>query len=441
MTVLANRENDGARALALATLTDIFEQDAYTNVALDKKLRDSELSRKDKALVTELVYGTVSRKLTLEWYLSHYITDRDKLDSWVYHLLMLSLYQLLYLDKLPPYAIVHESVALAKRKKAGAASFINALLRKITSEPLPDIAGIKRVNKRYSIQYSLPVWLVNLLIEEYGEQRALALFESLFIRSKASVRVSHPERLEELAQLTGSQQSELSETGLVKAKGDFARTSSFKDGELTIQDESSQLVAPVLAIQGEERILDACAAPGGKTVHIASYLTTGQVIALDLYDHKLERIQENASRLKLSDKIRTKKLDAREVHHHFGPDYFDKILVDAPCSGIGLIRRKPDIRYRKKKDDLAQLQKIQLSILASVCQTIKKGGIITYSTCTLTKQENFEVIKQFLMQHPEFEQVNLSHSKKEIEREGCLFITPEQYLTDGFFIAQVRRKI
>lgn len=429
-----------ARGTALLILNRVFEHGAYSNIALNQGLNDSKLASKDRALVTELVYGTVARKLTLEWYLAHYIADRDKLDSWLYQLLLLSLYQLLYLNKLPQHAVVNEAVELAKVKKAGAAKFVNAILRSILAGPLPSPFSIKRVNKRYSIQYSLPVWLVKVLIDEFGEERAVAIFESLHVRSKASVRVVHPELLTDIAAATSSRQSVLAETGLVKDKGHFAGSAYFQEGKLTIQDETSQLVAPTLNLQGADQVLDACAAPGGKTVHLASYLTSGQVTALDLYDHKLALIEENAGRLRLSDRIETRKLDARQVHRVFGPDTFDKILVDAPCSGIGLIRRKPDIKYHKKQPDFQSLQKIQLDILSSVCQTVKKGGIITYSTCTLIRQENFDVIKEFLMQHPEFEQVRLRHFEKEIMQDGCLFITPEQYLTDGFFIAQVKRK-
>ncbi len=187
-------------------------------------------------------------------------------------------------------------------------------------------------------------------------------------------------------------------------------------------------------------ILDACAAPGGKTVHMASYLSSGKITALDLYDHKLALIQENAKRLGLADKIETKQLDAREVAKAFPAESFDKILVDAPCSGIGLIRRKPDIKYNKDSLDFVSLQAVQLEILSSVCQTLRKGGIMTYSTCTIFREENQEVINAFLASHPDFEQVALDHDKKDIVVDGCLLITPEQYHTDGFFIAKLRKK-
>lgn len=436
---LVVNKQESARSLALSVLEQVFDQGAYSNIALNKALESSRLSAQDKGLVTELVYGTVSRKITLEWYLAHFIEDREKLDTWVYYLLMLSLYQLLYLDKLPIHAVVNEAVQIAKRGQ-GADKFVNAVLRKTSQTSLPSPSDIKRKNKRFSIQYSVPVWLVQTLITEYGEDRAEKIFQSLHTRNKASVRVTDPKQVNRLARELGADVSRLSPVGLVKSHGHFAGTDYFKDGLLTIQDETSQLVAPTLKLQGQETILDACAAPGGKTCHIASYLTTGKVTALDLYDHKLALIEENAHRLGLTNKIETMRLDASQVHETFGTDSFDKILVDAPCSGIGLIRRKPDIRYNKAAMDFDSLKHIQLRILDSVCQTLKIGGIITYSTCTIIAKENQEVIQEFLANHPNFEQVPLEHPLPDIVVDGCLLITPELYVTDGFFISQIRRK-
>ena len=428
-----------ARNLALKVLEDVLVNQAYSNIALNKHLKGSQLSATDKGLVTELVYGTVARKLTLEWYLSHFIEDRDKLDNWLYVLLLMSVYQLQYLDKLPDHAVVNEAVEIAKLRKKGSEKLVNAVLRRILREGLPDIASIKRKNKRDSIAYSLPVWLVSKLKEEYGEERAQAIFESLLKRNKASIRVTDLSRKEEIKTLLSASDSILSNTGLVKEQGHFAGHHLFAEGAITIQDESSQLVAPTLHLQGEEQVLDACAAPGGKTVHIASYLTTGQVTALDLYDHKLNLIQENAERLGVADRVRTEKLDARKVHDFFGQNCFDRILVDAPCSGIGLLRRKPDIKYNKETADFMSLQEIQLEILGSVCQTLRKGGIITYSTCTIVSEENFQVVQTFLERHPEFEQVKLEHECKDILKDGCILITPELYGSDGFFISQFRK--
>ena len=428
-----------ARNLALAVLEDVFIHQAYSNIALNKHLKGSQLSAADKGLVTEIVYGTVARKLTLEWYLSHFIEDRDQLDSWLYVLLLMSAYQLRYLDKIPNHAVVNEAVEIAKARKKGSEKLVNAVLRRTLREGWPDIATIKRKNKRDSIAYSLPVWLVSKLKEEYGEERAQAIFESLLVRNKASIRVTDLSRKEEIKAVLEASDSPLAVSGLVKEQGHFAGHDLFSEGAITIQDESSPLVAPTLDLQGDEQVLDACAAPGGKTAHMASYLTSGKVTALDLYDHKLDLIQENTQRLGVADRVQTQKLDARKVYEFFGKDSFDKILVDAPCSGIGLLRRKPDIKYNKETADFASLQQIQLEILGNVCQTLRKGGIITYSTCTIVSEENFHVVEAFLESHPEFEQVKLEHECKDILKDGCILITPELYGSDGFFISQFRK--
>ena len=428
-----------ARNLALAVLEDVFVNQAYSNIALNKHLKGSQLSAADKGLVTEIVYGTVARKLTLEWYLSHFIEDRDKLDNWLYVLLLMSVYQVRFLDKVPDHAVVNEAVELAKARKKGSEKLVNAVLRRILREGWPDIDSIKRKNKRDSIAYSLPVWLVSKLKEEYGEERAQAIFDSLLVRNKASIRVTDLSRKEEIKAVLEASDSPLAASSLVKEQGHFAGHDLFSEGAITIQDESSQLVAPTLDLQGHEQVLDACAAPGGKTAHIASCLTSGKVMALDLYDHKLNLIQENAQRLGVADRVQTQKLDARKVHEFFEKDSFDKILVDAPCSGIGLLRRKPDIKYNKETADFASLQQIQLEILGSVCQTLRKGGIITYSTCTIVSEENFHVVEAFLESHPEFEQVKLEHECKDILKDGCILITPELYGSDGFFISQFRK--
>lgn len=429
-------KHETSRKVALTILEEVLLEQGYSNLSLNKHLKHSQLSPEDKALVTEMVYGTIMRKITLEWYLSHYIADREALDSWLYLLLMMSVYQIRYLEKIPDHAAVYEAVELAKQRKKGSEKLVNAVLRRFLREGFPAIDTIKRKNKQDSIAYSLPVWLIAKLKEEYGEQRAKAIFESLLEKNKASIRVVDLKRKEEIKAILDAQDSLLSEQGLVRKQGHFASHELFEEGSITIQDESSQLVAPSLKIRGDEQILDACAAPGGKTAHIASYLDTGQVVALDLYEHKLQLIEENAKRLGVAERVQTHKLDAREVHHFFGKNRFDKILVDAPCSGIGLLRRKPDIKYTKNQADFAELQQIQLEILDSVCQSLRKGGIITYSTCTIVSEENVQVVQAFLAKHPEFEQVQLTHTCTDILKDGCILITPELYGSDGFFISQ-----
>ena len=417
-----------ARQIALDVLNDIFGNDAYANISLDRNLRDSELSPVDKNFVTALVYGVVSKKALLEWHIAPFLKKQPK--PWAKMLLLLTVDQILFMDKVPTSAAVDEAVKIAKRHDGQAtANFINAVLRNFmrsdhrNEEP-----------KDWETKYSMPKLLLDKMVRQFGGKRTGEILESLEVPSHVSLRKVDPNVI-----VADSRPSVLTESALIADSGNFAATEAFKEGKITIQDESSQLVAPLLEIAGGENILDACAAPGGKTTHMAQYLTTGHITALDLYDHKLELIRQNAERLHVADKITTQNVDATQIFETFGGEKFDRILVDAPCSGIGLIRRKPDIRYRKESSDFLNLQEIQLEILASASKSLKKSGIMIYSTCTIFDEENFDVVHKFLETHPDFEQVEISHEKSNLIKEGCIFITPELYHTDGFFVAKFKK--
>lgn len=418
-----------ARQVALDVLNDIFGNDAYANIALDRTLRDTEISDLDRNFVTALVYGVVSKEKLLEWYLEPFFKKQPK--PWAKMLIEMTIYQIIFMDKVPTSAAVDEAVKIAKRKDGQqAGNFVNAVLRNFMRS--------ERRNeepKTWEVKYSMPKLLLDKMVKQFGGKRTGLILESLEKPSKASLRIIDPQ-----VTIAGTVPSELSPVGRVADHGNFAHSQEFIDGKITIQDETSQLVAPQLELSGGERVLDACAAPGGKATHIAQYLDTGHVTACDLYDHKLKLIEENAERQGVWEKITTVKADATQIAEHFSDeDDFDRILVDAPCSGIGLIRRKPDIRYRKESSDFLDLQAIQLNILDSASKKLKKNGIMVYSTCTIFDEENFEVVNKFLETHPEFEQVEMTHEKENIVTEGCIFITPEMYHTDGFFIAKFRK--
>lgn len=292
------------RFLALQALNKILSGEAYSNLLLGEMLQSTKLSERDRALFTEMVYGTVARKLTLSYLLKDVVRNPQKMDDWVANLLMLSVYQMKYLDKVPNHAILNDAVEIAKSVgNPGIGKFVNGVLRSLTRNGFPDISAITNRIERYSIQYSTPTWLVQKLINQYGEVRALQIFESLFIKNKASIRVNtiktSVETLESQLNALNFEvsKSQLSPVGLIAKRGFFADNDFFDRGDYTIQDESSQLVAPVLDVQPNHKVLDACAAPGGKTTHLACYLETGQITALDLYDHKLKLINDNARRL------------------------------------------------------------------------------------------------------------------------------------------------
>lgn len=440
------------RFAALQALERIQKGGAYSNLLLNEEIKKGQLSAKDSRLLTELVYGTVSRQLLLEFYLKPFIANAKKIDAWVKLLLELSIYQLYFLDRIPDHAILNEAVDIAKvRGNVGIGKFVNGVLRNIKRQGLPDTATIDDPIKRLATQISMPQWLTKRLVEEIGMEQTKQLGISLFSPSQVSLRVdtrkiTRKQAIESLAQ-EGIEaiESTISEYGIIAKKGFVAKSQLFNDGLLTIQDESSMLVAPALQIENKHQVLDACAAPGGKTTHIASFLAAkenGRVTALDIHKQKVRLIEENASRMHVEDVVKTRELDARKVNHTFAQSSFDRILVDTPCSGLGLMRRKPDIKYVKKPEDLQSLSSIQLEILESVAPSLKSSGILVYSTCTILPEENQEVVKQFLQKHPEFEliQVTVNEKLNASLKEKMLTIFPHQYYTDGFFISCLRKK-
>ncbi|MDR0298345.1 MAG: 16S rRNA (cytosine(967)-C(5))-methyltransferase RsmB [Streptococcaceae bacterium] len=420
-----------ARHVALEILIDIFGNDAYGNISIDRHLRLPALTERDRGFVTALVYGVVAKKELLAWYVAPFLKKQPKL--WAQALLWLTVYQIVFMDKVPTSAAVDEAVKLAKAHDGqSAGNFVNAVMRTLMRS-----GRLDELPKDWETRYSMPKVILDKLVRQFGGKRTGEMLISLDVPAKASVRlVSHREDvLNELSALTAS---EIAPSALVAPAGNFAATDSFKNGWLTLQDETSQLVAPILMADsnGTENVLDACAAPGGKTCHIASFLTSGQVTACDLYAHKLELIEQNAARLGVADKITTVKADAMTFS---SAEKFERILVDAPCSGLGLMRRKPDIKYRKTARDFADLQKNQLQILDTVSKALTPDGVLVYSTCTLADEENFDVVAQFLSTHADFEHAPISDVKPDLLTDGCVFITPERYHTDGFFIAKFRK--
>ncbi|WP_332400833.1 16S rRNA (cytosine(967)-C(5))-methyltransferase RsmB [Pseudolactococcus laudensis] len=436
--------SNNPRRVALSVINDVLNNDAYANIALNEKIKSEHLTELDKKLVTQLVYGTISKKITLDWYTKPYVKKTKK---WVKNLLAMTVYQIIYMDRIPTSAAVDEAVKIAKKQGDQRLSgFVNGVLRNFTRAELRSFDEISDSTEKLGIQYSMPAELTQKFVTQFGFEKTRQIFKSLEEPSRASLRVNTTltdveTEFNKLSQEFDVEKSELSSTGIVAKSGHFADLLDFNDGLITIQDESSQLVAVALDAQPTDKILDACAAPGGKTVHIAKYLSEqGHIEALDLYDHKLRLIQQNAVRLHQAEKISLTKLDARQSFEKFGAECFDKILVDAPCSGLGLIRRKPDIKYRKETTDFVNLQKVQLEILENTCKTLVSSGTIVYSTCTIFDEENFQVIEKFLAKHPEFEQVPLTHEKADIIKNGCIMLTPDAYHTDGFFIAKLCKK-
>lgn len=447
--------NKSSRYLAVESLEKIEKDQAYSNIEINRIIEANELSREDARLLTQLVYGVTQHRLTLDFYLGAYLKKGKKVDSWVRQLLRLSIYQALYLDRIPDHAIVDEAVKIAKKRgHKGTGGFVNAVLRNFQRDHQKDqlrkFEELKDPLDYLEVKYSLPKVILEELIEDIGREETEKVAAAFLEEPHASVRVneryiSRQEALEELENEGFEvEKSQVSSVGIRAEKGQFSRSKLFQKGWITIQDETSMLVAEALDVKAHHQVLDACAAPGGKTTHIANYLSDqegGHVLAADIHDHKLKLIEENAERQGFSPLVTPIKMDAKEAADKLDHEIFDRVLVDAPCSGIGLLRRKPDIKYNKTKEDFIRLQKIQLEILNGVAPLVKTGGILVYSTCTIIKKENEETIQKFLERHPEFRmtQIKLKESVIQAKPAGYIKIYPHERGTDGFFISALEK--
>ncbi|WP_438421904.1 16S rRNA (cytosine(967)-C(5))-methyltransferase RsmB [Bacillus siamensis] len=440
------------RELALEALEKLEQNQAYSNLLLTSVIKTNTLSDQDRGLLTELVYGTLQNKIALDYILKPFIRKPNKVKPWVIQLLRLSAYQMEYLEKIPDRAAIHEAVEIAKKRgHKGIASFVNGILRSLQREGAPSFAEIEDPILRLSTETSHPEWLVKEWVEAYGFEAAEKICRIHLVPPKQTLRVNHikadREKLLNEMENAGleAEAGDLSPDAIKLLKGSIANTEFFQNGQVSIQDESSMLVARALDPKPGETVLDACAAPGGKSAHIAELMENeGSLTSLDLHRHKVKLIKEGAERLGLTI-IDAQTMDARKAGDAFGAERFDRVLVDAPCSGFGVIRRKPDMKYTKTPDDSRRLSEIQLGILREIAPLVKKGGTLVYSTCTMDRTENDEVMHAFIQEHPEFEpdlslEKRLPEKARPFVQDGSLQILPHYFGTDGFFISSMRKK-
>jgi 16S rRNA (cytosine967-C5)-methyltransferase len=448
---MASKKN--VREVALYLLESIDKNQAYSNLLLNDAIEKNKIDKKDIGLLTELVYGTLQRKLTLDYFLKPFIKNSRKLEGWVLQLLRLTLYQMVYLDRIPERAAIYEAVEIAKRRgHKGIAGVVNGVLRSVQREGLPTLDSIEDPSVRLAIETSHPEWLVKRWVSQLGLEKTREMCELNLTAPLQTARVNVTRiSVEDCLKLLeeegfAAEPSPIIPEAIKCLRGNLAASTPYKYGMLTIQDESSMLAAYALGAEKEESILDACAAPGGKSTHIAEKLdNSGKVISLDLHEHKVKLIMDNASRLGLEN-IEAKSLDSRTVQEHFEKESFDRILLDAPCSGLGVMRRKPDMKYTKKEEDLTRLQEIQLSLLEAVAPLVKKGGTLVYSTCTVDREENQETVKLFLQKQAEYiGDTSLAERMPEAVRPLIhnfeLQILPQDFGSDGFYIACLKRKV
>ncbi|MED1741770.1 16S rRNA (cytosine(967)-C(5))-methyltransferase RsmB [Bacillus swezeyi] len=445
-------KKSNVREVALDALIKLDQNQAYSNLLLQSVMKANDLNDKDRGLLTELVYGTLQNKLVLDYMLKPFMKKPEKVTLWVIHLLRMSLYQMEYLEKIPDRAALFEAVEIAKKRgHKGISSFVNGVLRSVQREGVPSFDEIADPIERLAVETSHPEWLVREWTDAYGFEAAEQICRVHMIPPKQTLRVNTLKNdrdglLKRLSEAGfEAEAGDLSKDAVKLLKGTIAASPFFKEGDVTIQDESSMLVARALGPEPGETVLDACAAPGGKSTHISEILqNTGKVVSLDLHQHKVKLIREAAGRLGLSN-IETKAMDARKAGEAFQPQQFDRILVDAPCSGFGVIRRKPDLKYSKTPEDSAHLAGIQLAILNEIAPLLKKGGTLVYSTCTMDRTENEQVMHAFLEEHDEFEpdhslSERLPEKAAPYVQSGSVQILPHYFGTDGFFICSMRKK-
>lgn len=439
-----------ARETALLILYRFDKEKAYLNIAFKNLISEENYSKEDTAFIKELVFGVVKYKITLDYVISTFSKLKlKKISPYIINILRLGAYQLLYMNKIPESAAVNESVKLAKKYGHSASvSFANAILRKISKMDEITYQGEDKV-KYLSIKYSHPEDLVLFFIKTFGEEKTEKILSANVETPPLCIRVNERfldrEKLKEMLLLENIKASDapVSETALfVNASGDITKSKAYKDGYFTIQDQASQLVGKMLNPKPDDVVLDMCSAPGGKTTHIAELMENkGEIIAFDLYEKRLSDVAAAAKRLK-TDIIKTEAADASVFMPQF-ENYADKILLDVPCSGMGIIRRKPDIKYKEDLLNFEQLVKVQKNILNICSKYLKIDGIMIYSTCTINPEENMGVVEEFLKTHPNFkiddnmDDVKLSQKASAVLEKGYGTFFPGE--SDGFFICRLRR--
>lgn len=447
-------DKNWAREEAYLILNNIIKKGAYSNIEIRKRLNNSNLEKLDKALVTEIVNGTLRNLIYIDWIIKKFSKIKEeKIDLSIRNILRSGIYQIMFLDRVPDSAVCNESVELAKKYSGiGSSKFVNGLLRSVVRNKeeigYPDKRDLAQF---FSIKYSHPKWLVEIWLKDYGTEFAEELMKGnnqvppLTIRLNR-LRTTKEEMLQHLnaAGITYNEGIYNEEAINIRGTSAIENLEIFREGYFSVQDESSMLVSKVMNPKPGWTIIDVCSAPGGKAAHMAELMNNhGMIIARDIHKHKLDLINKNSHRLGIKI-IETQLFDAQDVDEsHIGKA--DGVLVDAPCSGLGLLRRKTDLRWKKKPGDLDELPKLQYRILENASKYLKNGGVLVYSTCTLNKKENLEIVYNFLANNRDFCLDNIKGLIPENlyaprAADGFLELFPNIHKTDGFFIARIIKR-
>ncbi len=440
------------REVAAEAMMQIMAEGAYNTVALRRLLRQNgAMQKQEKAFVTEIVNGTLRNIAYIDYVIGQFSNTKiQKIKPWLLAVLRTAVYQILFLT-VPDNAACNEAVKLAnERGYKGLSGFVNGLLRTIAREKQNMTLPEKNTAEYLHIVYSHPLWLVKMWIAYYGYAQTEALCKANNISPDVTIRINTTQTnqtaLQEMLEKEqiSVQKGVLCENALHLTKtADLTKSMSFQNGLFHVQDESSQLAVAALAPKSGQKILDICAAPGGKSFTIAQMMENkGEVVARDIYAHKVDLIAEGAKRLGLSI-VHTEVSDAT-VFLEKDKEAFDAVLADVPCSCLGLLRKKPDIRLKKDGSEIDNLIPIQRKILEQAAMYVKTGGVLLYSTCTLSKKENEKNVEWFLQNHPEYTLEDMTpylpKQMADMGKQGYLTVFPHIHHTDGFFIARLKKK-
>ncbi|MGL5034721.1 MAG: 16S rRNA (cytosine(967)-C(5))-methyltransferase [Microcystaceae cyanobacterium] len=448
-----------ARQIAFNALQEIDRRDTYTDQALDRALQKSDLklnvsehSSQERGLVTELVYGIIRRQRTLDYLIEQFSQKAiAKQPPDLRRVLQIGLYQLRYLDHIPDSAAVNTSVDLAKNNGLkGLAGVVNGILRqylRVQEQGKDPLILPENISQNLGILQSFPDWLIELFLEQWGLEKTELLCDYFNRPPSIDLRINPlqttiekvEENLAEVNAITARLPGLPQALRLIKSDRPIPQLPGFKEGWWTVQDASAQLVGHILDPQPQELIIDACAAPGGKTTHIAELMQDqGLIYGCDRTASRLRKLEQSKQRLQLKN-IQTWVGDSREFIPEAG--LCDRLLVDAPCSGLGTLHRNPDLRWRQTPAKIQALIELQSQLLAKSSTLVKPQGYLVYATCTLNNQENQAVIEQFLQTNPQWqiEVPDFPLAQNLASAEGWIQILPQEQQMDGFFIVKLKR--
>ncbi|WP_147564525.1 16S rRNA (cytosine(967)-C(5))-methyltransferase RsmB [Clostridium tyrobutyricum] len=440
---------NNSRFVAITILQEVLYKGAYSNIALNNQLNKSNLNKKDKSLVTEIVYGTLKYKYAIDYILDGFLKSNLKdMDKFIVNVLRISIYQIKYLDKIPDFAVVNEAVELSKKKSSKLSKVVNGVLRNYLRNKQGKYHKSNNYIDKLCFDYSFPKWMVKLFISQYGDENINRILNGLNSIPKITVRVN---RLFSDTQII---YSELVENGYSVQSGIVCKDSIvinrgssinenplFKCGRISVQDESAMLAVTSMDLANNMVVFDMCSAPGGKASYAAEIMgNTGQIFAFDIYKNKIKLIEANIERLGIKNIKAT--LQNAEIYNDKLKEKADRVLIDVPCSGLGIIRKKPEIKWNKNMKQLKEIINIQRNIIKNASKYVKVTGKLIYSTCTINREENEKNINWFINNNPEFELEKIDYGPIDniiYHKEGYITILPNENM-DGFFIAKMIKR-